>query len=184
MAREQVKFCALEEATPEDYAILKPFLAAEAKRVPHHVVDLFRSQRGDPGALQVDMFTHGLLTGNYAVDDGADEETVVVALLHDVAHDLSRQHHGNVVAEILRPFVSQTWISVLQHHTVFQGYYSWHHMGLDRNARDKYRQEPWYGHAVRLASWDQKAFNPHYTSRPLEYFLPMIDRLFANPVRA
>lgn len=184
MAVERVKFSSLEEATPEDYVVLKPFLAAEAKRVPHHILDLFRTQRGDPGALPVDMYTHGLLTGNYAVDEGADEETVIVALLHDAAHDLSRQHHGAAMAEILRPFISQTWINVLQHHTVFQGYYSWHHMGLDRNARDRFKAEPWYGHAVRLASWDQKAFNPHYKARPLEFFKPMLDRFFANPKRA
>ncbi|MSO66012.1 MAG: HD domain-containing protein [Alphaproteobacteria bacterium] len=179
----KVKFARLDQATQAEHDLLQPYLAQEKGRTPERMLNLLKSLRGPSGALPVDMYEHNLQTACYAEEAGADEQTIVCALLHDVAHYLSWTDHGNVIAEILRPYISPLNHQVLQHHTVFQGYYSWHFVGKDRHARDRYRAEPWYDAAVRLASWDQRAFDPNYRSRPLEHFVPMVERLFARSGR-
>jgi hypothetical protein len=35
--------------------------------------------------------------------------------------------------------VSEANYWIVKHHAVFQGYYSWHHLGGDRNTRERYR---------------------------------------------
>ena len=40
---------------------------------------------------------------------------------------------------------------------------------------------PWYQDAVDFCHrWDQAAFDPEYESLPLEFFEPMVRRLFAR----
>ncbi|HBM56805.1 MAG TPA: phosphohydrolase, partial [Acidimicrobiaceae bacterium] len=33
---------------------------------------------------------------------------------------------------------------MVEHHGIFQGYYFWHHLGMDRDARDRYADSPHY----------------------------------------
>jgi predicted HD phosphohydrolase len=64
---------------------------------------------------------------------------------------------------------------------VFQGYYFWHYLGRDRNARDVYRDHPWFDDcAAFCAEWDQNAFDPGYASEPIEVFAPMVEQIFSR----
>jgi len=42
-----------------------------------------------------------------------------------------------VGAQILRPYIGEETHWVLAHHSIFQGYYYWHHVGKDRNERER-----------------------------------------------
>jgi len=178
---KKVAFSWLEHSSKEDHQILAPYLAEEKERAWEHLIDLLHTQRGHEGPLLVDMYTHNLQTAAYAERDGADEETVVCALFHDVAHYVSPYTHGRVVAEMLRPFISDTNYWLLVNHTVFQSYYSAHHLGRDRHARERHLGEPWYEAAVRFATWDQRAFDPSFQVPPLDHFLPAVRRVFGRP---
>jgi predicted HD phosphohydrolase len=68
---------------------------------------------------------------------------------------------------------------VLKHHGLFQGYYYFHHIGMDRNARDIYRDHPHYQACVEFCErWDQCSFDPAYDTMPLSAFEPLVYRLF------
>ena len=70
---------------------------------------------------------------------------------------------------------------IVRHHGLFQGYYYAHHTGGDRNARDAYLDHPWYQDTVDFCHrWDQSSFDPGYESLPLEFFEPMVRRIFAR----
>jgi len=106
---------------------------------------------------------------------------VVAALLHDIDDLLAPHSHGELAALLLRPFVSERTYWIVKHHGLFQYYYYGHHVGGDRNARDKYRDHPWYQDAVDFChKWDQCAFDPEYESLPLEFFEPMVKRVFGR----
>jgi predicted HD phosphohydrolase len=64
---------------------------------------------------------------------------VVATLLHDIGDDLAPMNHSQYAASILRPYVSEKTYWIIQHHGLFQTYYSAHHLGGDRNARDKFK---------------------------------------------
>ena len=55
-----------------------------------------------------------------AYQDGADEEMVVCALLHDIGEVLSPSNHGEIVAGILKPYISEKMHWILGHHEIFQ----------------------------------------------------------------
>ena len=68
---------------------------------------------------KVDLLEHGLQTATRAHRDGANEETVVVALLHDIGEVLCPSNHGEVAAGLLRPYISPENHWILLHHEVF-----------------------------------------------------------------
>jgi predicted HD phosphohydrolase len=163
--------------------MLQPYLEEENKHTADRVLEMFALLKDkDCGPLPVDIFAHGLQTATLALQDGADEETIVCALLHDIGHYVAPMNHGRFIAELLQPFISEENYWVLQHHTVFQAYYYLHHIGKDRNARDQYKDSPYYDQALRFVErWDQKAFDPQFKPEPIETFGPMVRRIFARP---
>ena len=177
----KVSFTSMADGTREDYELLdrleEEFAAGTADRVLAHLRELSGSLSG----YQVDRLEHSLQTATRAHRDGAEEEMVVAALLHDIDDLLAPHSHGELAALLLRPFVTQRTCWIVRHHGLFQYYYYAHHVGGDSNARDKYRDHPWYQDAVDFCHrWDQCAFDPDYDSLPLEFFEPMVRRIFAR----
>jgi predicted HD phosphohydrolase len=135
----------------------------------------------DHGTAAVNRYVHSLQTATRAMSDGADDETIVCALLHDIGDSLAPDNHAELAAAILRPFVAEQNWWVVKHHDVFQGYYYFHHIGKDRTLRDAYRGEPHFKACVRFCErWDQRSFDPDYPTAPLNRFLPMVREIFAR----
>ena len=75
----------------------------------------------------------------------------------------------------IAPYVSEGHAWMVAKHGVFQGYYFWHHVGLDRNARDQYADSPYYDLTAEFcALYDQVAFDSTYVSNPLDHYVPLI----------
>lgn len=123
---------------------------------------------------------HGLQTATRALRDNASDEMVFVALLHDFGKGISQCNHGAIAAEILKPFVSEEAYRAVLHHEAFQGYYYLEHFGLDKNIRERFKQEPWYSAAVKLHEWDSLAFDLRYESRPLAEFRDLVIRFLGK----
>src|SRR6056297_1129814 len=114
--------------------------------------------------------------------DGRDEEYVVCALLHDIGDTLGSYNHPDVAAAILKPFVSEQNHWMVANHGMFQGYYFFHHLGLDRDMRDQFKDHPHFEHTAQFCHlYDQAAFDPDYESESLDFFEPMVERLFSHP---
>ena len=177
----KVGYVRMDEGTVEDYALAtalaQPFMAATPERLLAFMECLHYTFPGG----QIDRYAHSLQTATRAEDAGECEEIIVAGLLHDIGDSLAPRNHASIGAEILRPFVSRHTYWMLKHHDVFQGYYFWDKIGLDRNARDRYRDHPAYDMTVRFTGdYDQMAFDPAYETRPIEHFEPMVRRIFAR----
>lgn len=178
----RARFTNQKDGTLEDWQIIvehsKPFNAA----LPGRVLDHLRMLEGDCGGFGVDRLTHSLQTATRAQRDGRDEEYVVCALLHDIGDTLGSYNHADIAAAILQPFVSPENHWIVAHHAIFQGYYFFHFLGLDRNMREQFRGHPQYvATAEFCAKYDAPAFDPAYDTLPLEFFEPMVRRVFAQP---
>ncbi len=91
-------------------------------------------------------------------------------------------HSLQTATLIVHPFVSEENHWIVKHHGIFQGYFFFHHLGLDPNMRDRYRDNPyWQACADFCADYDQNSFDPAYDTLPLEFFEPMVRRIFAAP---
>ena len=141
-----------------------------------------KQMQGDRLGYQIDRYDHSLQSATRAERDGADEETIVCALLHDIGDVLSPDNHSQVVAAILQPFISERNYWVLKHHGLFQGYYYFHHINKDRNIREKFKDHQFYQACVDFCfKWDQCSFDPNYDNLPLEHFEPMVRRIMSEP---
>ena len=134
----------MTEGTAEDWAIIAHHNLEFAAGLPDRVLAHLRLLEGDAGGFAVDRLEHSLQTATRAYRGGEDDEYVVCALLHDIGDTLGSYNHADVAAAILKPFVSEENHWMVEKHAIFQGYYFFHHLGLDRNMRDQYRGHPWY----------------------------------------
>jgi predicted HD phosphohydrolase len=175
-----VTYIEMGKGTKEEYALLqdlaRPFRSRLADRVLAHMQLLHDSYPGE----QVDRYVHSLQTATRAHRHGADEETVVAALLHDIGDMLAQDNHGELAAAVLRPYVNSSTEWVVAKHGIFQGYYYFHHFGMNRNQREEFRGHPAYEKAIRFSEWDQASFDPSYETMPIEAFEPMVRRIFAR----
>jgi predicted HD phosphohydrolase len=175
-------FTNMEEGTADDWQIISSHFLPYARSLPDRVLAHLRLLEGDCGGFAVDRLTHSLQTATRAHRDGRDEEYVVCALIHDIGDILLPAAHAELGAAILKPYVSEANHWTLEHHGVFQGYYFFHHIGLDRDMREQFRGHPHFEHCAQFCHlYDQSSFDPGYDSMPLEAFEPMLRRVFAQP---
>ena len=172
----------MEQSTQQDWACILPEAMAMAKTLPDRVLAHLMLLDGDHGGFPVDRLTHSLQTATLAHQDGRDEEYVVCALLHDIGDTLGSFNHPDIAAAILKPFVSEANLWMVQHHGIFQGYNFFHHIGLDRNMRDMFKDHPHRDRAAEFVErYDNPAFDPAMEALPLSHFEPMVRRLMAMP---
>jgi predicted HD phosphohydrolase len=183
--RLNTSFIRMIDATPEDYAVIARHSLAFQQELPERVLRHLTLLGSDTGGYAVDRLTHSLQTATRAHRDGRDEEYVVCALVHDIGDTLASLNHSELAAVILEPFVSEENHWIVKHHGIFQGYYFFHHLGLDRNLRDRYRGHPHSQACAHFcAAYDQNSFDPGYDTLPLDFFAPMVRRVFTAPRRS
>ena len=178
---ETVSFTKMEDGTAEDYAFLAKHEAEFCAALPQRIMSALEKLRDGFSGYKIDRLEHSLQTATRAQRSGADIDWVVSALLHDLGDDLAPLNHDSYAASILKPYVREECAWVVQHHGIFQYKYYADKVGLDPEARQKYKDSPHYEAAVRFCrDWDQTSFDPDYDSFPLEHFRPMVETVFTR----
>ena len=171
----------MKQGSKEDYELLSKFEKEYADKLPDRILEALLNLGDSMEGYQVSRLEHSLQSATRAERDGADEEMIVATLLHDIGDSLAPFNHSQLVASVLRPYVSEKVYWIMLHHGLFQEYYYAHHIGRDRNAREKFKDHKYYQDAVDFCEkWDQKSFDPEYNSFPLEHFEPMVRNLFSK----
>ena len=179
---DKVSFHRMEDGTREDYELLdrseREYVRALPDRVLAALMKLDQSLPGYP----VSRLEHSLQAATRALNDGADDELIVAALIHDVGDELAPYNHSEIAAGIIRPYVRPEVTWIVEQHGLFQTYYYAHHSGRDRNAREKFRGHRWYQACLDFcANWDQCSFDPGYASLPLSTFESRLSDIFSRP---
>jgi len=176
-----VSFRRMEDGTREDYLLLDESERRYAEGLGGRVLECLKTLDHTLFGYQVSRLQHSLQTATRALRDGADEEMIAAALLHDIGDELAPYNHSAMAAAILQPYVRAEVTWIVAHHGLFQNYYYVHHLGGDRYARERLRDHPWYAACVHFcAAWDQCSFDPDYPHERLEYFEPIVRRIFAR----
>ena len=171
----------MKDGTKEDYLLLskheKKFADNTADRILKFMSGLTKTLDG----YQVNRLEHSLQTATRALYDKASEEIIVAALLHDVGDELSPLNHSEYAAAVLRPYVSEKTHWIVEKHGEFQMYYYAHHLGGNKNQREKYKTHKYFKDTVRFCeNWDQKSFDPNYKSLSLKDFEPFVKKVFSR----
>jgi predicted HD phosphohydrolase len=172
----------MEDGTREDYELLDRREREYVRALPDRLLDALRKLDQSLQGYAVTRLGHSLQAATRALRDGADDELIVAALIHDVGDDLSPYNHSEIAAGIIRPYVRPEVTWIVEQHGLFQTYYYAHHYGRDRHAREKFRGHPWYQSCRDFcANWDQSSFDPRYPSEPLGTFEPRLRDIFSRP---
>ncbi|MCR9242463.1 MAG: HD domain-containing protein [Rhodobiaceae bacterium] len=175
-------FKTMADSSQEEWQLIAANNGEFSKGLPDRVLAHLKLLDGDFGGFAVDRLEHSLQSATLAHRAGKDEEYVVCALLHDIGDTLGTFNHAEIGAAILKPFVSEDNHWMLEHHGIFQGYYFFHHIGLDRDMRDEYRGHQAFEHTAQFCHlFDQNAFDPDYDTMPLDAFEPMVQRVMERP---
>lgn len=172
-----VSFTQMKDGTAADYELLGRIEAEEMKTFPDRVLGWLRTME-DSAGYQISRLDHSLQAATRAHRAGEDEEKIVCVLLHDIGDHLAPANHSEVAAAVLRPYVSDKNYWIVKHHGVFQGFYYFHHVGMDPHARERWKDHPYYQATVDFCeNYDQCSFDPDYDSLSLEFFEPMVRRI-------
>jgi predicted HD phosphohydrolase len=170
----------MDQGKVEDWMIIGQQVMKRQAGMPAVITGLLRQLHEQVDGFAIDQLQHGLQTATRAVKDGASDELIIAALCHDIGKVISVENHPAIAAEILRPYVSDETYEIVRTHQDFQGHY-YALMGRDPEERRKYEGMPWFQLACKFTDeWDQASFDPHYETLPLEYFQPMIERVFSS----
>ncbi len=178
---KKVSFTEMKHGTKEDYLFLekheKNYVNKTADRIIKYMSGLTKTLEGYP----ISRLEHSLQSATKALKAGEDEEMIVAALLHDIGDELAPMNHSEYAAAILKPYVSEKTHWIVERHGEFQTYYYAHHLGGDRNKREKYKDHKYYEATIDFCEkYDQGCFDPNYKSLPLEHFEPMVRKIFSR----
>ena len=178
----QAQFHAMTQGTQADWMAIGAAGAAYRQELGDRMLAHLRMLEADSGGFAVTRLEHSLQTATRAHRAGRDEEYVVCALMHDIGDILGPSNHAEIGAVVMKPYVSEANHWMLDKHGVFQGYYFFHYIGLDRDMREQYRGHPHFEHCAQFCHlFDQNSFEPGYDTMPLEAFEPMLRRVVARP---
>ena len=181
----KASFRSFEESTEADWKIIQNDFPVTQALAAANIIEQLRILERDDGGFPVSRLQHSLQTATRAAEDGRDDEYVLCALLHDIGDTLAPMNHPSIAAGIIKPYVSEANHWMVEHHGIFQGYYFWHHIGADPNTRENYRDSPYFEYTEEFChKYDQTAFDPDYTSAPLDTFVPIIERFFVPQTEA
>ena len=175
-------FTDMRNGTAEDWQRIGHAHNEYFSKTPQHLMDMLRSLEQVTLGFACDQLHHSLMTGTLARRDGASDEEVAIALLHDIGKAVNIPNHGAIGAELMRPYVSEDAYQAIYHHQHFQGRYYYEFGGANPNMRDDHVEQSWYPLAAKLVDkWDAPAFDPDFEVDSLESFEPLLEAMFAKP---
>ena len=165
------------------------------------VGDLLRSLRGVWDEDAVDELDHALQAAARARDDGADDELVLAAALHDLAHspefgDIAPQHHDRIAREWLTPrfgarvgWLAGAHVAAKRYLVATDPHYattlsdvsvdSLHHQG-GAHVDPAFSDHPWWPDALRLRRYDDSAKDPRGNAASIDNVLVIAKRVLAQ----
>lgn len=177
---------ALDAFTGADWAILSaqrgPYYAAEQAR---QVLRLLECSRDDPSfGYEVNNYRHSIQAATAALQDGRDEEYVVMALLHDVGFVTCPASHGAFAAALLAPYVSDGTRWLLERHMDVQAMFCRSSPGIDPAAGERWRGHPHFAVTLEFVErYDIGTIRAGLPEAPVAVFEPLVRRVLARPVR-
>ena len=178
---KKVSFTEMKNGTKEDYLFLDNHEKNFANKTSERIIEFMSNLTETLEGYQVSRLEHSLQSATRAYRNGESEEMIVAALLHDIGDELAPMNHSEYAASILKPYVSEKTHWIIEKHGESQMFYYAHHLGRNKNKREKYKDHKYYQDTINFCEkYDQNSFDPNYKSLPLDFFKPMVKKIFAR----
>ena len=176
---EKVNFTQMKDGTKEEYLLLNKYEKKYIESIADRILKFMNGLNNSLEGYQITRLEHSLQTATRALNDNADDEMIVGALLHDIGDELAPLNHSEYAAAIIKPYVSEKTHWIIEKHGIFQMYYYAHHLGGNKNEREKFKGHKYYIDTINFCeNWDQKSFDPNFKSLTLKDFEPYVKKIF------
>ena len=176
---EKVNFTQMKDGTKEEYLLLNKYEKKYTESTADRILKFMNGLNSSLEGYQITRLEHSLQTATRALNDNADDEMIVGALLHDIGDELAPLNHSEYAAAIIKPYVSEKTHWIIEKHGIFQMYYYAHHLGGNKNEREKFKGHKYYIDTINFCeNWDQKSFDPNFKSLTLKDFEPYVKKIF------
>ena len=176
---EKVNFTQMKDGTKEEYLLLNKYEKKYTESTADRILKFMNGLNNSLEGYQITRLEHSLQTATRALNDNADDEMIVGALLHDIGDELAPLNHSEYAASIIKPYVSEKTHWIIEKHGIFQMYYYAHHLGGNKNEREKFKGHKYYKDTINFCeNWDQKSFDPNFKSLTLKDFEPYVKKIF------
>ena len=176
---EKVNFTQMKDGTKEDYLLLDKYEKKYIKGIADRLIKFIGGLSSTLEGYQVSRLEHSLQTATRAFQDKAEDEMIIASLFHDIGDELAPLNHAEYAAAVLKPYVSEKTHWIVEKHGIFQTYYYAHHLGGNKNKREKFKEHKYYNDAINFCeNWDQKSFDPNFKSMTLKDFEPLVKKIF------
>ena len=171
----------MKNGSKEDYLLLNKYEQKYTENTANRILKFMAGLNSTLEGYKVSRLEHSLQTATRALNDKANDEMIVAALLHDIGDELAPLNHSEYAASVLKPYVSKKTHWIVEKHGEFQMYYYAHHLGGNKNQRDKYKNHRYYKDTLYFCeNWDQTSFDPNYKSLKLNDFEPFVKNIFSR----
>lgn len=178
---ENVKFTQMKDGDKADYDFLTEHEIEHTKGTADRLLKALVELDEGLSGYKITRLGHSLQSATRAWNAGADIDWVVSALLHDIGDIFAPYNHDEYAATILKPFVREQCRWVVEKHGDFQLVYYGEHVGANPNKRDAYAGHEFFNDCAEFCeNWDQSSFDPDYVTKPIEFFTPMVQQVFAR----
>ena len=151
----EVSFTQMKDGTHTDYEFLEQLEDDYIRGLPDLIMTAPERLFDGRAGYKVDRLQHSLQTATRAEDEGASIDWIVGALVHDIDDELAPMSHSEFATALLKPFLSEQIVWVIEKHGLFQVYHSANHVEGDRHARNKYKDHPLYDRCVHFCdAWN------------------------------
>ena len=176
-----VKFTEMKHSSKDDCLLLDKYEQEYIKGTANRIIKFMSGLNSTLEGYKITRLEHSLQAATRALNDKTSEEMIVAALVHDIGDELAPLNHSEYAASVLKPFVSEKTHWIIEKHGEFQMYFYAHHLGGNRNQRDKYKNHKYYEDALNFCEkWDQASFDPNFKSLKLKDFEPLIINIFSR----
>ena len=176
---EKVNFTQMKDGTKEEYLLLNKYEKKYTESTADRILKFMNGLNNTLEGYQITRLEHSLQTATRALNDNTEDEMIVGALLHDIGDELAPLNHSEYAAAIIKPYVSEKTHWIIEKHGIFQMYYYAHHLGGNKNEREKFKGHKYYIDTINFCeNWDQKSFDPNFKSLTLKDFEPYVKKIF------
>ena len=101
-----VNFTQMKDGTKDEYLLLDKYEQEYIDGTADRILNFMKGLTSTLEGYKITRLEHSLQSATRALNDGADEEMIVAALLHDIGDELAPLNHSEYAASILKPYVS------------------------------------------------------------------------------
>ena len=95
-----VNFTKMKDGSKEEYLLLDKYEQDYINGTADRILNFMKGLTSTLEGYKISRLEHSLQTATRAFNDGAEEEMIVAALLHDIGDELAQLNHSEYAASV------------------------------------------------------------------------------------